>query len=174
MIYRTAARAFVFAFAATLVLTGCEQASAPVDEPATPQPLPENVRSWVLLEGEEGVAIALLGEGERQVLHLACLAGPPRMQVIASEFTVIGSEERLTMGVADEAFGFVADTMREGPGVQAEAAIDPSMLEHMERTEDIGAVYGAQQVGPYPAPPPDVIAAFVEGCRGLAGAPSAT
>ena len=128
MIYRTAARVFAFAFAATLVLTGCERASAPAEAPATPQPLPQNVRSWVLLEGEEGVAMALLGEGERQVLHLACLAGPPRMQVIASEFSVIASEERLTLGVADEAFGFVADTMREGPGVQAEAAIDPDSV----------------------------------------------
>ena len=104
------------------------------------------------------------------MFHLACLDGPPRIQVIASEFTVIGSEERLTLGAADEAFGFVADTMREGPGVQAEAAIDPSLLEHLARTDDIAAVYGAQQVGPYPAPPQDVTDAFVTGCRGLSSA----
>lgn len=171
MIFRTAARVFVFAFAATLVLTGCERASAPEDQAAAPQPLPENVRRWTLIEGDEGAAMALLGEGDRQVFHMACLAGPPRMQVIASEFTVIGSEERLTLGAADEAFGFVADTLREGPGVQAEAAIDPSLLDHLTRTEDVSAVYGAQQVGPYPAPTDDVMSAFVAGCRALANAP---
>jgi len=172
MSLRIASRVFVFAFAATLVLTGCERASAPADEAASPQPLPENVRRWTLVEGEEGAALALLGEGDRQVFHMACLAGPPRMQVIASEFTVIGSEERLTLGAADEAFGFVADTLREGPGVQAEAAIDPSLLEHLTRTGDIAAVYGAQQVGPYPAPAEGQIAGFVAGCRALAGAPA--
>ena len=172
MSLRIASRVFVFAFAATLVLTGCEQASAPAEEAAAPQPLPENVRRWTLVEGEEGAALALLGEGDRQVFHMACLAGPPRMQVIASEFTVIGSEERLTLSAADEAFGFVADTLREGPGVQAETAIDPSLLEHLTRTDDIAAVYGAQQVGPYPAPAGDQIAGFVAGCRALAGAPA--
>ena len=172
MSLRIASRVFVFAFAATLVLTGCERATAPAEEAAAPQPLPENVRRWTLVEGEEGAALALLGEGDRQVFHMACLAGPPRMQVIASEFTVIGSEERLTLSAADEAFGFVADTLSEGPGVQAEAAIDPSLLEHLTRTGDIAAVYGAQQVGPYPAPAEDQIAGFVAGCRALAGAPA--
>lgn len=172
MSLRIASRVFVFAFAATLVLTGCERASAPAEEAVAPEPLPENVRRWALVEGEEGAAIALLGEGDRQVFHMACLAGPPRMQVIASEFTVIGSEERLTLSAADEAFGFVADTLREGPGVQAEAAIDPSLLEHLTRTGDIAAVYGAQQVGPYPAPAEDQIAGFVAGCRALARAPA--
>lgn len=174
MSLRIASRVFVFAFAATLVLTGCERATTPAEETTAPQPLPENVRRWTLIEGDDGVAMALLGEGDRQVLHMACLAGPSRMQVIASEFTVIGSEERLTMGAADEAFGFVADTQREGPGVQAEAAIDLSLLEHLTRTDEIAAVYGAQQVGPYPAPPEDVMSAFVAGCRALANAPAAS
>lgn len=174
MMLRTAARVFAFAFAATLVLTGCGRAPDAADEAATPPPLPENVRRWHLVEGDEGAALVLLGEGDRQVFHMACLDGPPRLQVIASEFTVIGSEERLTLGVADEAFGLVADTQRAGPGVQAEAAIDPMLLEHLTRSDGIAAVYGAQQVGPYPAPAEDEINAFVAGCRALAGAASAS
>ena len=165
MLMRSITRVFAFAFAATLVLTGCERATEP-SEPA-PAPLPENVRRWVLIEGEQGAALTLLGEGDRQVFHLACLAEPARLQVIAAEATVIGSEERLTLGAADEAFGLVADVERGGPGVHAEAAIDPSFLDHLARTDDISAMYGAQQLGPYPAPTADDRARFIAGCRAL-------
>lgn len=167
MSLRPAIRVFAASFAATLVLTGCGRADETSNE-ATPPPMQDNRLDWRLVDSDEGAALVLLGEGEQQVFHLACLTGPARMQVIASDFTVIGSEERLTLGVADEAFGFVADTMRGGPGVQAEAAIDPQFLDHLSRTADISAVYGAQQVGPWPAPPEGERLAFIQRCSGLA------
>ncbi len=166
MSLRPAVRAFAASFAATLVLTGCGRADETSSE--APPPYVEASRlTWTLVDGDEGAALVLLGEGDRQVLHLACLPDPARMQVIASDISVIGSEERLTLGVADEAFGFVADTMRGGPGVLAEATIDPQFLEHLSRTADISAIYGAQQVGPWPAPPEGQRLTFVQRCSGL-------
>lgn len=167
---RAATRSFAAAFAATLVLTGCGPGESAPEDAGTQAPPPENARHWVLVDSDQGAALVLLGEGDRQVLHLACLAEPARMQVIASDFTVIGSEERLTLGVAGEAFGLVADVEREGPGVQAEAAIDPAFLEHLARAPDISAVYGAQQIGPYPGPGEGERSAFVQRCAGLANA----
>lgn len=112
----------------------------------------------------------LLGEGDRQVFHMACLNDPARLQVLADGFTVIGSEERMTLGAADEAFGLVADVERQGPGVQASGAIDPSFLDHFARSEDISAVYGAQTMGPWATPPQDLRQTFVRACREIAAA----
>ena len=163
-----AAHTFVALFVVTLVLTGCDAAEPAADAQGDPAVVaPIATQRWELISDPSQAALVLLGEGDRQQFHLACLDQPPRMTVLASDFTVIGSEERLTLGAADEAFGFVADVERVGPGVQAEGAIDPSFLEHLTRSADISAVYGAQQVGPYPAPPSDQTAAFVAACRAI-------
>lgn len=172
---RPIARAFAAAFAATLVMTGCEPAVEPDDapaaptEPATPTEPAEPALRWDMISSDEGSALVLLGEGDRQVFHLACLAEPARMAAIGQDFTVIGSEERLTLGVDNEAFGLVADTLREEPGVRAEGAIDPVLLERFLVTEEVSAVYGAQRVGPWDAPPETMRRDWVAACRDLAG-----
>lgn len=165
---RTASRVFIGVFAATLVLTGC----GPAAEQDGPIPPATQTQRWEAVAGDEGSALVLLGEGDRQIFHLACLNGPSRMQAIADDFMVIGSEERMTLGAADEAFGLVADVERQGPGVQAEGAIDPSFLDHFARSEDISAVYGAQTVGPWPAPSQALRDGFVQACRTIAATAS--
>ena len=161
------AHTFVGLFVITLVLTGCEAAAPSAETTLDTAAVP--TQRWELISDASQAALVLLGEGDRQQFHLACLDRPARMTVLVSGITVIGSEERLTLGAADEAFGFVADVERSGPGVQAEAAIDPSFLEHLSRSSDISAVYGAQQVGPYPAPAPDQTAEFTGACRSILG-----
>ena len=167
MSHRTTVRVFASVFAATVVLVGC--APAPGETAATP---PGSAQRWEAVAGDEGSALVLLGEGDRQVIHLACLNNPARLQVLADGFTVIGSEERMTLGAADEAFGLVADVQREGPGVQASGAIDPSFLDHLARTDDISAVYGAQTIGPWAAPPQDMRDPFIQACREIAATSS--
>lgn len=165
---RLFARSFLSVFAGALVLTGCgepDRASAP-DATAPAEPAAE--LRWEAVSGDEGEALVLLDGGDRPLLHLACLAGPPRLTARVLDFRKIGSEERMTLGVADEAFGLVADPMREDAGVYAEAPIDPAMLDHMLVTEDFGVVYGAQQLGPHPAPEPAARERFVEACRRIA------
>lgn len=166
---RQFARTFAAAFAATLVLTGCDRAQAPA-EPAPEPPAPDApTLRWETIASGEGAALMLLGEGDAQLFHLACLSSPARMTVQVPGFRVVGSEERLTLGVDGEAFGLVADTLSTQPGVRAEAAIDPEFLRRLPLSDDIGAMYGSQQAGPYPAPPDELTEGFVTACRDIAG-----
>lgn len=168
MSLKAATRTFVSVFAATLVLTGCGQApeaeTGASAEAADVQPL----RVWRTIQGDDGVALALLGEGDRQIFHLACLRSPARMVVTAEEATVIGSEERLTLGVGQEAYLFVADTQSGRPGVQAEGPIDAGLLERLAEGVRVEAVYGAQRIGPFDLPMTDILAEFTQGCREIA------
>ncbi|WP_029085892.1 hypothetical protein [Brevundimonas aveniformis] len=155
---------FAGMFVATLVLIGCDAADhspAPADEDPAAGHL--NL-TWNDLASDEGTALVLLGEGNRQIFHMACLRADREMQIIASDFTVIGSEERMTMGIANEAFGFVADTQWTGSGVMARTAIDPSLLDHLARTSDLSVLYGIQQGGPWPAPSQDQRDGFILAC----------
>lgn len=161
-------RSFLSVFAATLVLTGCGEADRAETPAPAPAAEPGGDLRWEAVSGGEGEALVLLDGGDRPLLHLACLAGPPRLTARVLDFRKIGSEERMTLGVADEAFGLVADPMREDAGVYAEGAIDPGLLDHMLVTEDLGVVYGAQQLGPHPAPEPAQRERFVQACRRIA------
>lgn len=165
---RQFARTFAAAFAATLVLTGCERAETPAEPAPEPPAAEAPAMRWESIASGEGTALMLLGEGDAQLFHLACLSQPARMTVQVPAFRVVGSEERLTLGVDDEAFGFVADTMSDQPGVRAEAAIDPEFLRRLPLSDDIGAMYGSQQAGPFPAPPDDLTEGFVTACRDIA------
>lgn len=163
---RTPTRVFASVFAATLVLAGCSRATEQSSASTPPAESTQTASSqrWEAVSGAEGVALVLLAEGDRQIFHLACTTAPAQVQIIVSNASVIGSEERMTLGVADEAFGFVADTERTGPGVLATGAIDPAFLEHLARTTEISAVYGAQQIGPWPAPSQAQRDDFVASC----------
>jgi len=168
---RDFARTFAAFFAATVVLTGCDRAEDTPEAPPAPETpaAPEAPRlRWEPIASGEGSALMLLDQADNQVFHMACLSAPARMTVNVPGFTVIGSEERLTLGVDNEAFGLVADTLAEGPGVRAEAAIDPMLLDRLPRTEDISALYGTQQAGPYEAPDAETLANFVTACRDIA------
>lgn len=166
---RLFARSFLSAFAATLVLTGCQEAGTSQPPAAPPAEAPEPALRWESVSGGEGEALVLLDGGDRPLLHLACLDGPARMTARALEFRRIGSEERLTLGVGGEAFLLVADPMREDPGVYAEGPIEPDLLDRFLTTTEISAVYGAQQLGPHAAPEPAQRERFVAGCREIAG-----
>ncbi|MBN8553076.1 MAG: hypothetical protein J0L52_09320 [Caulobacterales bacterium] len=171
---RTPVLVFAGLFVATLVLVSCD--APPAAEGAatpTPEDLAATNQRWEGLASDEGTALALLGEGDRQIFHMACLRAERQLQIIASDFTVIGSEERMTMGVDDDAYGFVADTEWTGGGVMARNAIEPQFLGMLARTTDLSVVYGVQRGGPWPAPSIEQRAAFIEGCADIAGASQA-
>lgn len=164
---------FVCVFAITLVLTGCQAETEAGDTP-TPTDATEQTRTrWDQLASDEGSALVLLGEGDRQIFHMACLRADREIQIIASDFTIIGSEERMTMGLDNDAYGFVADTEWTNGGVMARTAIEPSVLDALSRTDEVSVIYGVQQGGPWPAPSVQQRAAFIEGCNGIAVAPAA-
>lgn len=165
---RTPVLLFAGIFVATLVLTGCE---APSDTPARPDaatpPVADAGLRWEGLASDEGAALVLLGQGDRQVFHMACLSSDREMQIIASDFTVIGSEERMTMGIENEAYGFVADTEWTGGGVMARGSIDATLLGALSRTTEVSVLYGIQQGGPWPAPSADQRDTFIQVCTAI-------
>jgi hypothetical protein len=175
MSMRTPVLVFAGLFVVTLVLVSCD--ASPADEALTRPPADDMAvtgRRWETLAGHEGNALVLLGEGDRQIFHMACLSGDRELQIIASDFTVIGSEERMTMGVDNDAYGFVADVEWTGGGVMARNAIEPQFLQMLGRTTDLSVLYGTQQGGPWPAPSAEQRAAFIAGCTEIAGAAAGT
>lgn len=171
MSLRDATQTFVFAFVATLVLTGCQEPSAPPEtaaETAARLAAQAPQATWVEITGADGAAVTLLGEGDRQLAHLACLSGPARVEVIDRTFTKVRSEERLTLGLDDEAFALVADLERETPGVVGVGTLDPALLDRLASARAISLVYGGQRSGPFEAPDAEVMGRFVTACRALA------
>lgn len=109
--------------------------------------------------------LAFVDPGGVERLRLACRAGG-RLQITVPGFEPVGSEDRLTLGVGDEAFAHVADLAAAGPGVTGGGPVDVDLIDRLERGEPVRAVYGAQSAGPLKAAGPKALAAFVEGCRG--------
>lgn len=175
---RLFARTFVSAFVMTTVLTGCQEAAGPgeaVDPRETEAaaetqtaPAVEPGLRWEAISSGEGQALVLMDAGDRPLLHLACLRDPARLTARVSDFQRIGSEERMTLGVGDEAFLLVADPMLEEPGVYAEGPIPEDLLARLPATREISAVYGAQRLGPHQPPEPAQAETFVAGCREIA------
>lgn len=173
MSLRQTVHTFVAAFVMTAVLTGCGRPAdpaAPAADPAAPAPAPgpapiRQGLSWQLVSSGEGSALALLDASGEPVMQWACMSGPARMIVRVQPFDPIGSEERLTIGVDDEAYALVAASTKPGPGVQAEGAVDEGLLQRLQTATSVGAVYGAQTLGPHIPPSREQAEAFARTCR---------
>jgi hypothetical protein len=154
------------AFAAA-VLTGC--APAPNAEP---EPAGGSIRAglkWESAVTGTGVGLTLTDAGGGPLLRLACVRGPAQMVVTAERFRAIGSEERLSLGVDDEPFVFVADLTAGRPvGVEARGPIPPALLDRLARANAVSVSYGAQTLGPHIPPDPETAARFASACRAVA------
>lgn len=103
------------------------------------------------------------------VLNLACLRQPARMRISVPQFDEIGSEERLSFGADDEPFVFVAQLGDSEPGVAAEREVSLDLVDRILRARSVAANYGAQNAGPFEAPPPGEAETFATVCREIAG-----
>ena len=111
---------------------------------------PPGAADWAVTESERAVVLRLLDERRGLVMVLGCRTGRGLMAVVPS-FTQIGSEDRLTVGFGDEAVALAARPPAQGnPGVTAEGGAPPPDV--IEEAESVSAVYGAQRLGPLPAP----------------------
>ncbi|MBY0568385.1 MAG: hypothetical protein K2P70_13810 [Hyphomonadaceae bacterium] len=149
-----------------LALAACgqsTQAPAPTEPAAVPQ------FQWTSVSSGEGAALALQDGAGATVLNLACLYAPERMRITVASFTKIGSEERLSFGADDEPFVFVAQLEEAGPGVAAEREVSLDLVERLLNADVVSANYGAQNAGPFAAPPRDVAETFAATCREIAG-----
>ena len=120
--------------------------------------------SWAFVATDTGSALVLAGSmGE--VLRIACGGSPLQMTVDVPAFESIGSEERLSLGLDDEPFVFVAQVTPPPPsGVHAEREPDESFLRLFANSGTLSAVYGAQRTGPHAAPDQEDANSFVNAC----------
>jgi len=147
---------------ALLGLAACGREEPSV--PAAPAAAPIPSKPPLVLPPEAPDRLAFLDAGGEERLTLACEGG--RMQVTVPEFERIGSEDRLTVGVGDEAFAFAADLQAPGEGIVAGGAPEADMLARLARGEPVSAVYGRQTVGPLQAARPATLPAFAAVCGG--------
>lgn len=163
--------AFGTAAIAALALCACSPANEPAAAPPTPAEAPPPAQvtqpgiSWGTASNGEGIALLLSDAAGAPILRLGCIRNPAVMTLAIEGFTPIGSEERLTVGLDDTLFVFVADPTASGPGVQAEADISTDFLDRLEDAKAIRAVYGNQELGPHMPPPAGIAAGFAAECR---------
>ena len=140
--------------------------TAPVsgDEPDGAEAIQPGL-TWDLLSSGEGVALVLAGPDGARLMNLACLREPASLVLTIDAFSAILSEERLTFGLDDELYVFVAQpTSDRRRGVRATAPVSDAFLTRLSRANTVQAVYGAQSFGPYMPPPPDMARAFAADC----------
>lgn len=159
------------AVAAALALCACspaEEPAAPPPAPVAEAPAPAAIQpglSWGTASTGEGIALILSDAVGAPILRLGCIRNPAIMTLAVEGFTPIGSEERLTVGLDDDLFVFVASASGREPGVRAQADISADFLDRLEDATAISAVYGSQTVGPHMVPPAGLSAGFAAECR---------
>lgn len=102
-------------------------------------------------------------------IRLSCARDPDPdvFQVAVEQIIPISSEDRLSVGFDGEPFALaVTPESLAGPaGLEAAGPITQDLLTVMQTAKVIEGSYGATQFGPYDAPPPAMLASFVQGCR---------
>ena len=164
---------------AVLLLAGCGQAGSPVapeaSDPVAPEvtdqvaqeagdPLADEPAQWDMQSSGEGTALVVDDNAGYTVLRLFCPAGSDKLLVNVPGFDPIGSEERLSFGQGGEVEALVADSSGDSArgGVTGEGPV-PKNLEAL-LSGRVSARYGAQVSGSYPAPPADLVTAFIGAC----------
>jgi hypothetical protein len=141
----------------------------PVPQAAPQPPGPATAAAPMWESVVQGDAMVLrLVEGADVRMEMACLASPARLAVEVPGFTVIASEDRFSLGLGAEPVNLVADISRT-EGIAAEGPIPGNLKQLLDRAKQVSALYGAQQVGPVPPPPPGLVGAFAEACKKLDG-----
>ncbi len=157
-----------------LALGACSPAEPPpaaAPEAPAPAPAPEAPiapgPSWAASASGEGAVLTLSDAAGLEVLRLGCVRNPAAMTLTVGGFTPIDSEDRLTVGLDDQLFVFVADLQASSAeaGVVAQAEVSTDFLDRLQSARAIGAVYGAQQLGPHMPPPADIAGTFAAECR---------
>lgn len=152
------AAAFLFACSGPPAV---EETSAPQAE-APEAPVPP-VPGWEKVAGAGGTVLRLT-DGRQSLLAITC--GPARLSVTAPSFRPVMSEDRFVLGLGDEPVTLVANPYEQekGEGVTGEGPVPAGLGAWMEKASEVSALYGAQQAGPYPAPPPPLKASLAESC----------
>ena len=144
---------------------------AAVGKPREPAPAPDRQPVWESVASGEGTALRLVATDGTIGMSLACLGRPVRLAVNVPTFEPVMSEDRFALGMGEEPVTLVANPYEQEarPGVTGEGPVPDNFEAFLEAADAVRAVYGAQQIGPYPAPPPSLKALLVEACAAVAG-----
>lgn len=149
------------AVAVLLALAACDRpaAKAPALPPITESP-------WAIGMGRNSVELVHGVEGNPKAadLRLVCALGDGFLVVVPG-FKPVASEERLTIGSGEHAQALVAAPA--GTGVQATGPIDDDLLAVFDNGGPISINHGAQNAGPFTAPPEATRRIFADTCRKL-------
>lgn len=137
-------------------------APAPSGAPVVAQLPPEagdapEAAAWESLSGSAGVTLRWAGSDGTVGLSIACLADPLRLSVRVPAFEPVTSEDRFALGLGDEPVTLVANPYeQDAPGVTGEGPVPENFGALLDNAAEVRALYGAQQTGPLPAPPPEL------------------
>ena len=129
-----------------------------------PEPDSGTTERWSLQPSGEGVVLALRRADRSAVIRLFCPTGEDTLLVNVPGFEPIDSEERLSFGSAGAAAALVADPggAAQHGGVTGTGKVPADLAALIGGR--ISASYGAQSIGPHPAPASSVSSAFVTAC----------
>lgn len=146
-----------------LLLASCARTESPVALDRTP-PISTRPVPWDIQSSGEGTALVLEDKPGITSLRLFCPAGTGKLLLNVPEFDPISSEERLSFGQGGEAEALVADPSGDSArgGVTGEGPVPRKLASLL--SGQVSASYGAQISGPHPAPPADLVMAFVADC----------
>lgn len=149
--------------------SGAENVAVPANA-AHPGPSRGEAR-WQTAASGEGAALFLADGGGERALTLFCPAGSNDLLVNVPAFRPVGSEERMSFGGGGTVVALVADPGgdRARGGVSATGPLPaelPAIL-----AGPISVNYGAQNAGPFAAPPAELAGNFLAGCRGRDASP---
>lgn len=137
--------------------------------PSAAAPAPEMV--WGSVAGGGGTTLRLTGEDGIVRMSIACMGDPARLVVNVPEFRPVMSEDRFALGLGSEPVTLVANPYEQEaqPGVTGEGPVPDNLRAFVDAADEVRALYGAQQTGPYPAPAPELKQLLIQACEGAAG-----
>jgi hypothetical protein len=155
----------VAALLTSLAAGGCEGRDQP-PPPAPPVEAPAPEGPWRLeASASAGSALVFSDADGVERLRLICRRGPAEFVAQAPDVAPIGSEERFTLGFGDELFTLVADVGSGLPFVEARGPLSPELIAALRSGRPVAANYGATNLGPHPAPAPELAGAFARACE---------
>lgn len=113
-----------------------------------------------------GSTLRLINPDGSLRMRMTCTGSPAKLEVNVPSFTPIGSEDRFAFAVGQEPVTLVADPTRQaaGAGVTGEGPVPDNFAVLFGNAQQIGALYGTQQVGPHIPPPRELVSSFLEEC----------
>lgn len=158
--------------------SGAPEAPTPSESPAPRQDAPNSQDPsgtsgavWESVASDAGTTLRLAAGDESLRMSIACLADPARLVVNVPAFEPVMSEDRFALGLGAEPVTLVANPYEQKPqgGVTGEGPVPGNLAALIDGAAEVRALYGAQQAGPYPAPPPPLKERLVTACSGAGG-----